>query len=110
MAQLVIDGLVADGDALLKGPVGGVNGRLNAEDDLAHQLDQGGEEQLVGILVLSGLGEDGIDVLRVQEALQDGAGHDTDGPLLQKRLKHRIKKHSGSKENGGSGYLQLYTT
>jgi hypothetical protein len=71
-----------------------MHGGLEAEDDLAQQLSEGGEEQLVRVLPLGGAFEEGIQAGGVQEALQDGAGQDTDGPLLDEGLKDGLEEHS----------------
>ena len=52
--QLVVNGLVGDGDQVFELAIGRMDGRFLSENDSAHQLHKGGEEQFVGVLTLRG--------------------------------------------------------
>jgi hypothetical protein len=69
MPEFVVDGLVADRESVFELTVGGVDGRLLPEHDTSHEIDQGREEQFVGVLASGVLREQMVDVLRVEEAL-----------------------------------------
>jgi hypothetical protein len=61
--ELVVDGLVGDGDAADAVAVRGIDRRLLAEDHGGHQLDELREEELSGGLVLGGSPEEFIEAL-----------------------------------------------
>jgi len=91
--ELVVDGLVTDGELVFELTVGGMDGRLLPEDDPSHEVYQGREEQFVGVLVSGVLREQMVDVLRVKDALQDSAGHDTDGRFVEEWLEYLVQQH-----------------
>src|SRR6516164_4921547 len=93
--ELVVDRLVADRELVFQLTVGGMDGRLLSENDTTHQLDQGREEQFVGVLMSGMLCEQMVDVLRVEDSLQNSAGHDTDGSFLDKWLEDLVQQHRG---------------
>lgn len=62
MLELVVNGLVADGELVFELAVGGMDGRLLAENNARHQVHECGEQQFVGVLPLGGAGEQLIDV------------------------------------------------
>jgi hypothetical protein len=84
--ELVVDGLVGDGDAADALAVGGQDGGLLWQDDSGHQLDQLREEQLPGVLLLGRGTEQLVQTLGGEQALQAGTGHDTEGGVLYEGL------------------------
>jgi hypothetical protein len=68
-----------------------MDGGMHPQHDFTHQLHQGGKQSLTGILSLGRAGKEGIKALRIQESLQDGSGHDTDGTLLDEGGKDRVE-------------------
>ena len=109
--QFAINGVIADGQAAAETLHGGMDRGVQTKDDLTHQLREAGEEQAVRILPLGSPLEELIEAPGVKEAFQDGPGHDTDGALLQERLKDRFEDHQkqGSTKDGGS-LLLFYLT
>ena len=75
--ELVVDGLVGDGDVADAVAVGGQDRGLLAQDDGGHQLDELGEQQFAGVLLLGGAPEEVVEATGGEQALQGGAGHDT---------------------------------
>ena len=57
------------------------------QDPFAHQLHERGKQEVADTLLLGGAGKQVIDALGIQESLQDGSGHDTDGRSLTKGAK-----------------------
>ena len=66
---------------------------MNPEHHFAHQLHQRGKQEFAGILLLGGAGKKVIDAWGIQEPLQDGSGHDTDGTLLDEGGKDGVQQH-----------------
>jgi len=77
--ELVVNGWIADRELVLELAVGGMDGGILAEDEACHHDDEGGEEQLVGVLALGSAGKELIEVVGIKDALQNGSGHDADG-------------------------------
>src|SRR5262249_44504681 len=74
-------------------PVGRVDGRIGAEDDLTHQASQGGEGQLAGVL---GVGVSLEDL--VERGVADGPGdggpdHHGDRGLIEEALQDLVHNH-----------------
>jgi hypothetical protein len=55
------------------------------------QLPPRGKRQLASLLARSGAGKEVIDAWRIQEPLQDGSGHDTEGSRLDDGGKDRVE-------------------
>ncbi len=91
-AELVVDGLVADGQGLLF--VSGQDAGLDAQHHGGHQFDHLGEQQLLLVLPLGGLAKQGIESVGVKQALQGQACQDTEGRFL----------HDGVKGSWNHGY------
>jgi hypothetical protein len=91
--ELVVKGGGGYPNGIFVGLIGGMHVGMNPKHDFAHQLHQRGKHQLTGILSLGCACKEGIDTLSIQEPLQDGSGHDTDGALLDKGGKDRVEQH-----------------
>ncbi len=91
MLQFVVNGLVADGNLVFELAIGRMDGRLLSENDSAHQLHKGGEEQFVGVLPLRGPREQLIKGLRIEETLKGCSGHDANGCFLDEGFKDLVE-------------------
>ena len=75
--------------------VGGVDGRTNATDDKAHQLDDRREEDLARVRFFGDVLEEVIENSRVESILEDGLSHDGDGIPLGKPLENlAVNRHN----------------
>jgi len=83
--ELIVDGLVGDTHRLGLGLIRGVDARLDAQHDLAHEIHHGGESQLAGVLHLGGTLEKCIDPVGIQQTLKHAACHHANRTLLDKR-------------------------
>ena len=84
--ELVVHRGERDRDLVGAGLVGGVDGRADAGDDQAHQVDHGREEQLAGVLVLGAAAEQFIQLVRDEGVLQSAPDHDTEGAVCHEAL------------------------
>ena len=91
--QLIVNGLIADGELVFERAVGSMHRGLLVQHDAQHQVDEGGEEQFVGVLTLGGTGEQLVDALGIEEALEYSPGHHTDWLLLDERREHLVQQH-----------------
>ncbi len=75
--KCVVEGGGRDPNRLLIRLGDGVDGGLHAKDHCALQLHQRGKQALARLLMLGGVRTQGVDAWRLQEPLQDRAGHHT---------------------------------
>ncbi len=80
-------------DGFRVGLIGGMDGGMNPENHLAHQLHKRGKQEVASILYLGRVGKQIVDALGIEESLQDSSGHDTDGTLLNEGGKNGIQQH-----------------
>ncbi len=69
--EFVVDGGVGNGDGVDECLVSGINGGFAAQDDLSHEFDSGGEEEITRVLALRGLVEESVEGLGVEDAFED---------------------------------------
>ena len=91
--EFVIQGLEAGPDPGGVGLVGSMVGALDATDDQAGEIDQGGEQEFMGVLASSGVGEELVECLGSQGVLQGAAEHDGQGAAVGKALKDFPQEH-----------------
>jgi hypothetical protein len=78
--------------------VGGVDGRLGGEDDLSHELDQGAEGQLLGVLGGSHPIEEGIEGAVGESVRQHGADHHRHRRLVEESLQDVVHEQPSLKK------------
>jgi hypothetical protein len=66
---------------------------MNAENDFAHQLNEGGKQESACILFLGGMGKKIVDALGIEESFQDRSSHHADGPFLNEGGKDGVQQH-----------------
>jgi hypothetical protein len=66
---------------------------MNPEHHFAHQLHEGGKQEVAGVLLLGGVSKELIKALGIEESLQDGPGHDTDGTFFNEGGKNGVQQH-----------------
>ena len=84
--ELVVDGIDRGRDRLGLVPESRVDRGPDAANHHAHQVDDRGEEELVGELMLSDVLEELIKELGVQGVLHDPLSHDGQGGILGEPL------------------------
>jgi hypothetical protein len=91
--ELVVDGIDRGPDRLGPRLKGRVDRGPDAADDHAHQIDDGGEKELVGELLLGDVLEELIEDLGVEGVFHDPLSHDGQGGILGKSLKDVVEDH-----------------
>ncbi len=91
--ELVVDGVDRGPDGLGPRLEGRVDRGPDAADDHAHQVDDRGEKELVGELLLRDVLEELIEDLGVQGVLDDPSRHDGQGGILGESLKDVAEDH-----------------
>ncbi len=91
--ELVVDGVDRGADRLGSRLKGRVDRGPDATDHHAHQVDDRGEEELVGELLLGDVFKELIEELGVQGVLHDPLCHDGQGRILGKSLKDVTEDH-----------------
>jgi hypothetical protein len=100
MLELVVNRWIADRELVGALAVGGMDGWFLAEDNACHQVDEGGEQEFVGVLALGGAGEKLVEVVGIEDSLQDSSGHDADGLFRDEGLKDFVQEHGGFPPHG----------
>jgi hypothetical protein len=91
--KLLVHGGGRDPEFLLVPLIGGMHTRLDAQDHFAEQVRQSGEEQVLLVAPLGGVDKHLVDVNRIEQVLENPAGHHAQGPFGQKRLEDRREQH-----------------
>ena len=91
--ELVVDGVNRGPDRLGPRLKGRMNRGADAADHHAHQVDDRGEEELVGELLLRDVLEEVIEDLGIQGVHHDPLSHDGQGGILGEPLKDIAEDH-----------------
>jgi hypothetical protein len=62
-----------------------------ADDDVSHQVEGGGEKQLVNVLPLASLVEQGVQTLGTEHAGHGRLRHDRDRTVVDEAVKDRLQ-------------------
>src|SRR5690349_1914342 len=85
--------LRGDGELVVELAVGGMDGGFLAEDNPCHPVDEGGEQERVGVLALGGASRESIEMVGIEDSWQDGSGRDADGLFLNEGLEDFVQEH-----------------
>jgi hypothetical protein len=91
--QLLVDGLEGDGELLGLILEGGLDVRLDAAHHQAHQIHQGGEQQLPGVLLLGRSLEQGVELVGGQGVFDGPADHDAQRTTLDETVEDGVQDH-----------------
>ena len=93
--ELLVDALEGDGEPVGVFGVDGAGGLVEAAGDQGHGFDDGGEQQLAGVLVDGQAVEEFIQGLGLEGILQQGAGHDGQRGACGETLEEGLEQHAG---------------
>src|SRR5205814_4988825 len=91
--NLVVNRLAGDAQGRGHLLVGGIDRGSDAADDQAHEIDDAGEEQSPGVLLLGVVFEQLVDGRRWQGVLQNGLDHDGNRGILNEPLEDIAEDH-----------------
>jgi hypothetical protein len=81
--------------------------RLNATDDQAGEIDEGGEQEFMGVLLSSNVGKESVEEFGAEGILQGAAQHDGERAPVHEALKDLPEEHGLPPCH--SGEQQYYT-
>src|SRR5581483_9451253 len=91
--ELVIDGAKRHAELRRLGLIRGMNRPANATDHLGHDIDDGREQQLPGVLLFCRIGEQLVNLRRRQSMLHDPSEHYRYGTAVHKALENPGEQH-----------------
>jgi hypothetical protein len=93
MSEFVIPGAEAGTDLGRVRLVSGTMGGLDATHDQAGEIDEGGEQEFMRVLLLSGTAEQLVQESGLESVLQSAPEHDRNGTLVHKLFKDLTQDH-----------------